>query len=79
MRHLEGSRFYEADEGMFIVRVSDGRIMGDCIRLGESDSADNYREEPYTEESRAEFFRSVGRKDIRKHRSEISDREAVVR
>ena len=59
---------YWADEGNFIVRKSDGQIMGDAICLGESDDIGNYEDQPYTEESRAGFFKSIGMEDPVKKR-----------
>ena len=44
-----------ADEGTLFVRISDNRIMGDTLFLGEDDSIDNYREQTFTEEERKEF------------------------
>lgn len=51
---------YQAEEGNFIVRKSDGFIMGEGIDLGSSDSIENYEEQPYTEESYNEFYESLG-------------------
>lgn len=54
----EGNKYY-AEDGKFIVRKSDGFIMGEGIDLGSSDSIDNYEEQPYTEESYNEFYESL--------------------
>lgn len=51
---------YNAEEGNFILRKSDDYIMGESICLGDADTIDNYKEEPYTEESYKEFYASVG-------------------
>lgn len=59
----EYGRIWVADEGCFIVRKSDNWIMGDSIDLGTNDSIDNYEDRPYTAESRAEFFDSIGEED----------------
>lgn len=53
-------RFYEADEGCFIVRKEDDFIMGEAIDLGISDSIDNYKDVPFTEDSYKEFYESIG-------------------
>ena len=52
--------FYEADEGCFIVRKEDDFIMGEAIDLGSSDSIDNYKDIPFTEDSYKEFYESIG-------------------
>ena len=65
---------YWADEGNFIVRKSDGQIMGDVICLGESDDIGNYEDRPFTEESRAEFFKSIGMEDMMKRGRGMSRR-----
>ena len=51
---------YAASDGCFIVRKSDGFIMGESIDLGTADSIDNYEDQPYTEESYEEFYKSIG-------------------
>lgn len=56
----EDNRHYYADEGCFIVRKSDNFIMGEEIDLGSADSIDNYKDEPYTEESYKAFYESIG-------------------
>lgn len=53
-------RIYKADEGCFIVRKVDNFIMGEDIDLGSNDSIDNYKDEPYTEESYKAFYESLG-------------------
>lgn len=73
MKHRENSRMYEAEEGKFVVRISDGKIMGDDICLGDFDSIDNYREEPYTKESRKEFFASIGMRDPKDLEGELNE------
>lgn len=52
----QNGNIYTADEGNFIVRIADELIMGEQIDLGTSDSIDNYKEQPYTEESYNEFY-----------------------
>lgn len=74
MKHIEGSRLYKADDGKFIVRLSDEKIMGDGIDLGENDSIENYQEVEYTEESRKEFFESIGMCDPKKRMAERNKR-----
>ena len=51
---------YEADSGCFIVRKEDDFIMGEAIDLGLSDSIDNYKDVPFTEDSYKEFYESIG-------------------
>lgn len=51
---------YYAEEGNFIVRKEDNFIMGEDICLGETDNIENYKEEPYTEESYNAFYESIG-------------------
>jgi hypothetical protein len=70
----KGSR-YQAEEGNFIVRKADGFIMGEGICLGDADSIDNYKEEPYTEESYKEFYASIG-VDIEKEKESKKDRKS---
>jgi hypothetical protein len=53
-------RIYTADEGNFIVRKSDGKIMGENIDLGSADSIDNYEERPYTQEEYDDFCKTYG-------------------
>lgn len=73
MKHRENSRMYEAEEGKFVVRISDGKIMGDDICLGDFDSIDNYREESYTKESRKEFFASIRMRDPKDLERELNE------
>jgi len=51
---------FTAEDGNFIVRKSDGYIMGETIDLGTDDSIANYEEQPYTEESYKAFYESLG-------------------
>jgi hypothetical protein len=60
MKHIENTSIYKAEEGCFIVRKSDNFIMGEDIDLGSADNIDNYKDEPYTEESYKEFYESIG-------------------
>lgn len=55
----DGNKYY-AEDGMFIVRKEDNFIMGEDIDLGSADNIDNYTEEPYTDESYEEFYKSIG-------------------
>ena len=49
-----------ADEGCFIVRKSDQKIMGEAIDLGSDDNIENYEDQAFTEESRRDFYASFG-------------------
>lgn len=60
MKHIENTSIYKADEGCFIVRKEDNFIMGEEIDLGSADSIENYKDEPYTEESYKEFYDGIG-------------------
>ena len=51
---------YTASDGCFIVRKADDFIMGESIDLGSADSIENYEDQPYTEESYEEFYKSIG-------------------
>lgn len=70
MIHIKGTRLYEAEDGKMIIQVSDGKIMGDGIDLGVNDTIDNYDEREFTEEERAEFWRSIGMDDPKKHHTD---------
>lgn len=59
MRQIN-EHLYEADSGCFIVRKEDNFIMGEAIDLGSSDSIDNYKDVPFTEDSYKEFYESIG-------------------
>ena len=50
MKHAEGTRMYKADDGKMIVRVADGKVVGDDLWLGVNDNIANYREDAFTEE-----------------------------
>lgn len=54
------NRIYAADEGCFIVRKSDQKIMGEAIDLGSDDNIENYEDQAYTEESYREFYAAIG-------------------
>ena len=54
------NRRYAADEGCFIVRKSDQKIMGEAIDLGSDDNIENYEDQAYTEESYREFYAGIG-------------------
>lgn len=68
MKHNENSRMYEADDGKMLVRVSDGKVIGDGICLGDNDDISNYEEHEFTEEQRVQFFKDIGMEDPKKHR-----------
>lgn len=51
---------YEAEEGNFIIRNFDNVIVGESICVSKTDPITNYHEEPYTEESYREFYKSIG-------------------
>lgn len=68
MRHADGTTLYEADDGMMLVRKSDGFIMGDGLDLGAGDDIANYEERAFTPEERAAFWESVGMDDPKKVR-----------
>lgn len=66
MTQIEQSSNYKAAEGCFIVRKSDGFIMGEEIDLGSADSIDNYEDKEYTEESYNAFYESIGMESPKK-------------
>ena len=47
-------------KGVEDVRKEDDFIMGEAIDLGVSDSIDNYKDVPFTEDSYKEFYESIG-------------------
>lgn len=49
-------------------RKEDDFIMGEAIDLGLSDSIDNYKDVPFTEDSYKEFYESIG---VEIHKTEI--------
>lgn len=51
---------YRADEGLVLVRRSDGFVMGDALDLGVADSIDNYEERSLTEEELSAYMASTG-------------------
>lgn len=51
---------YRAEQGNFIVKIADNFIMGEEICLGSVDNIDNYKEEPYTEETYKAFYEGLG-------------------
>lgn len=69
MKHAEGTRMYKADDGKMIVRVADGKVVGDDLWLGVNDNIANYREDAFTEEQRAQFFKGIGMEDLKKKAS----------
>ena len=66
MIHINGTLFYEADDGKMLVRKSDGSIMGDGIDLGINDTIENYEERAFIDEERAAFWESIGMDDPKK-------------
>lgn len=60
MKHIENTSIYQAEEGCFIVRKSDGFVMGESIDLGSADSIDNYEDKEYTQEEHDEFYKKYG-------------------
>jgi len=66
---------YKADKGCFIVRIVDNFIMGEDIDLGSADSIDNYKDEPYTEESYRAFYESLGMEIPNKNNYEKEKKE----
>lgn len=59
MQHIKNNH-YKADNGNFIVRKSDNKIVGEEIFIGFGGSIENYTEQPYTEESYMGFYTSHG-------------------
>lgn len=51
---------YDAEEGNFIIRNSDNKIMGETVFASKFVPITNYHEEPYTEESYRQFYESIG-------------------
>ena len=47
MKHEENTSIYEADDGKMLVRISDGKIMGDGVDLGVNDTIENYEDMRY--------------------------------
>ena len=74
MKHSENSRLYEANDGKMLVRVSDGKVIGDGICLGDDDDISNYEEREFTDEQRAQFFKDIGAEDPKK-RAEKAQRQ----
>lgn len=56
----KNNRLYKAEKGCFIMRLSDGKIMGESICLGTADSIENYEDIEYTEEQLKDFYREIG-------------------
>ena len=79
MKHNENSRMYKADDGKMIVRVSDGKVIGDGICLGDSDDIGNYEEREFTEEQRAQFFKDIGMEDPKKRREKNARKHELVK
>lgn len=66
MKHNENSRMYEADDSKMLVRISDGKVIGDGICLGDNDDISNYEEREFNDEQRAQFFKDIGMEDPKK-------------
>lgn len=79
MKHREISRTYEADDGKMLVRVSDGKVVGDGICLGDNDDIGNYEEREFTEEQRAQFFKDIGMEDPKKRREKNAHQHELVK
>lgn len=79
MKHREISRTYEADDGKMLVRVSDGKVIGDGICLGDNDDIGNYEEREFTEEQRAQFFKDIGVEDPKKRREKVQKQQREKR
>lgn len=79
MKHNENSRMYKADNGKMLVRVSDGKIIGDGICLGDNDNISNYKEREFTEEQRAQFFKDIGVEDPKKLREKNTHKHELVK
>ena len=60
MKNIENTNIYEADASCFIVRKSDGFVMGESIDLGSADSIDNYEDREYTQEEYDAFNEKYG-------------------
>ena len=57
---MEYINHYKAQEEYTFKRKEDDFIMGEAIDLGVSDSIDNYKDVPFTEDSYKEFYESIG-------------------
>lgn len=68
MKHNENSRMYEAADDKMLVRVSDGKVIGDGICLGDNDNIGNYEEREFTDQQREQFFKDIGMEDPKKRR-----------
>lgn len=79
MKHNENSRMYKADNGKMLVRVSDGKVIGDGICLGDNDDIGNYEEREFTEEQRAQFFKDIGVEDPKKLREKNAHKHELVK
>ena len=79
MKHKENSRTYEADGGKMLVRVSDGKVIGDGICLGDNDDISNYEEREFDDEQRAQFFKDIGIEDPKKRREKNVHKNELVK
>ena len=59
MINKENTQLWNAEDGKFIIRKSDNKIMGKSIYLGEEDSIDNYEEREYTEDEYINLYGSA--------------------
>ena len=57
---IKKGNIYTAEEGQWIVRLSDNKVMGTSIDLGTADSIDNYAERPYTQQEYDDFCTANG-------------------
>lgn len=79
MKHSENSRMYKADDGKMLVRVSDGKVIGDGICLGDNDDISNYEEREFTKEQRVQFFKDIGMEDPKKRREKNVHKNELVK
>ena len=76
MKNIENTNIYEADTSCFIVRKSDGFVMGESIDLGSADNIDNYEDKEYTQEEYDAFLEKYGiKQNLNKEDNEIQIRK----
>ena len=64
MNMKQQGNIYTAEEGQWIVRLSDNKVMGVSIDLGSADSIENYTERPYTDDEYKAFCQEYGIKPL---------------
>lgn len=79
MKHRENSRTYEADDGKMLVRVSDGKVIGDWICIGDNDDIGNYEEREFTDEQWEQIFKDIGMEDPKKRREKNAHQHELVK